>query len=67
MLLPVFSPIVFLGFMDAGKFDSSQHQTFFVLLMLSFQNGFFWQTILKGELRVTQNADQKRKSKKADE
>jgi hypothetical protein len=51
------SPIVFLGFLNAGKFDGSQ-QTFLVLLMLSFQNGFFWQTILKGELRSTPNEAQ---------
>jgi hypothetical protein len=44
------SPIVFLGFLNAGNFNLSQ-QTFLVLLMLAFQNGFFWQTILKkGEL-----------------
>ena len=51
------SPIVFLGFLNAGKFDGSA-QTFLVLLMLSFQNGFFWQTILKGELRVAPTQDQ---------
>jgi len=44
------SPIVFLGFLNAGEFDGSA-QTFLVLLMLSFQNGFFWQTILKSDLR----------------
>jgi hypothetical protein len=40
------SPIVFLGFLNAGQFEGGE-QTFLVLLMLSFQNGFFWQTILK--------------------
>lgn len=40
------SPIVFLGFLTAGQFGSSK-QTFLVLSLLAFQNGFFWQTILK--------------------
>jgi hypothetical protein len=44
------SPIVFLGFLNAGEFEGNQ-QTFLVLLMLSFQNGFFWQTVLKSDVR----------------
>jgi hypothetical protein len=40
------SPIVFLGFLTAGQFGSSK-QTFLVLSLLAFQNGFFWQTVLK--------------------
>jgi hypothetical protein len=40
------SPIVFLGFLTAGQFPSGK-QTFVVLWLLAFQNGFFWQTVLK--------------------
>jgi hypothetical protein len=40
------SPIVFLGFLSAGEFSTSR-QTFIVLCLLAFQNGFFWQTVLK--------------------
>ncbi len=40
------SPIVFLGFLTAGQFGSSK-QTFLLLSLLAFQNGFFWQTVLK--------------------
>jgi hypothetical protein len=40
------SPIVFLGFLNAGQFSTSR-QTFIVLCLLAFQNGFFWQTVLK--------------------
>jgi hypothetical protein len=40
------SPIVFLGFLNAGEFSTST-QTFVVLWLLAFQNGFFWQTVLK--------------------
>jgi len=40
------SPIVFLGFLNAGNFEGSK-QTFLVLLLLAFQNGFFWQTVLR--------------------
>lgn len=40
------SPIVFLGLLSAGQF-SGEKQTFVVLALLAFQNGFFWQTILK--------------------
>ena len=40
------SPIVFLGFLNAGEFSTSR-QTFIVLCLLAFQNGFFWQTVLK--------------------
>lgn len=40
------SPIVFLGFLSAGQFSTS-NQTFLVLCLLAFQNGFFWQTVLK--------------------
>lgn len=49
------SPIVFLGFLNAGKFEGNE-QTFLVLLMLSFQNGFFWQTILKSDRRTAKEA-----------
>ena len=44
------SPIVFLGFLTAGQFSTSK-QTFIVLWLLAFQNGFFWQTVLKKEVR----------------
>ena len=40
------SPIVFLGFLQAGEFGAST-QAFLVLWLLAFQNGFFWQTVLK--------------------
>ncbi|HZF26382.1 MAG TPA: hypothetical protein VEZ88_08980 [Steroidobacteraceae bacterium] len=40
------SPIVFLGFLNAGEFSGAR-QTFLVLALLAFQNGFFWQTVLK--------------------
>jgi hypothetical protein len=39
-------PIVFLGFLNAGQFSVTT-QTYLVLLLLAFQNGFFWQTVLK--------------------
>jgi hypothetical protein len=42
----VVSPIVFLGFLNAGQFEATA-ATFFVLLLVAFQNGFFWQTLLK--------------------
>jgi hypothetical protein len=42
------SPIVFLGLLSAGQF-SGNTQTFVVLALLAFQNGFFWQTVLKRE------------------
>lgn len=42
----VISPVVFLGFITAGQFNSSS-QTFLVLALFAFQNGFFWQTVLK--------------------
>ena len=41
------SPIVFLGLMSAGQFSGKQQ--FVVLVLLAFQNGFFWQTVLKRE------------------
>jgi hypothetical protein len=47
------SPIVFLGFLSAGQFSTST-QTFVVLCLLAFQNGFFWQTVLKRNVRDTQ-------------
>jgi hypothetical protein len=47
------SPIVFLGFLSAGQFSTST-QTFVVLFLLSFQNGFFWQTVLKRNMGGTQ-------------
>jgi hypothetical protein len=40
------SPIVFLGFLNAGQFSVST-QAYLVLMLLAFQNGFFWQTVLK--------------------
>jgi len=40
------SPIVFLGFLNVGQF-SVETQAYLVLLLLAFQNGFFWQTVLK--------------------
>lgn len=49
------SPIVFLGFLTAGQFSTSK-QTFIVLLLLAFQNGFFWQTVLKKESRAQPSA-----------
>ena len=47
------SPIVFLGFLSAGQFSAST-QTFVVLCLLAFQNGFFWQTVLKRNVRDIQ-------------
>ncbi len=47
------SPIVFLGFLSAGQFSAST-QTFVVLCLLAFQNGFFWQTVLKRSVPGTQ-------------
>jgi hypothetical protein len=40
------SPIVFLGLLSAGQFTGPTQQ-FVVLALLAFQNGFFWQTVLK--------------------
>ena len=40
------SPIVFLGFLNAGQFSVTT-QAYLVLMLLAFQNGFFWQTVLK--------------------
>ena len=48
------SPIVFLGFLSAGQFSTST-QTFIVLCLLAFQNGFFWQTVLKRNVRGTES------------
>ena len=48
------SPIVFLGFLSAGQFSTST-QTFVVLCLLAFQNGFFWQTVLKRNVRGTES------------
>jgi hypothetical protein len=48
------SPIVFLGFLTAGQFSTST-QTFVVLCLLAFQNGFFWQTVLKRNVRGTES------------
>jgi hypothetical protein len=50
------SPIVFLGFLSAGQFSTSP-QTFMVLWLLAFQNGFFWQTVLKRNVRGNAAAD----------
>lgn len=50
------SPIVFLGFLNAGQFSTTR-QTFIILCLLAFQNGFFWQTVLKKDSpRVAPNA-----------
>ena len=46
MIAVLVSPIVFLGFLNAGQF-SVNTQTYLVLLLLAFQNGFFWQTVLR--------------------
>jgi hypothetical protein len=46
------SPIVFLGFLNAGQFSAST-QAFVVLSLMAFQNGFFWQTVLKREEQNT--------------
>jgi hypothetical protein len=40
------SPIVFLGFLNGGQFPTEQ-KPFMVLCLMAFQNGFFWQTVLK--------------------
>lgn len=53
------SPIVFLGFLNVGQFSASP-QTFIVLWLLAFQNGFFWQTVLK---RNVQKNNQENPSK----
>lgn len=46
------SPIVFLSFLSTGQFPAAK-QTFLILALLAFQNGFFWQTVLKkGEKTV---------------
>jgi len=44
------SPMVFLGFLNAGNFSTAT-QTTFVLLLMAFQNGFFWQAVLKRDVR----------------
>jgi len=46
MIAILVSPIVFLGFLNAGQFSVST-QAYVVLMLLAFQNGFFWQTVLK--------------------
>jgi hypothetical protein len=40
------SPIVFLGFATGGDFSFTTGLGLFVYLCMSFQNGFFWQTVL---------------------
>jgi hypothetical protein len=59
------SPIVFLGFLNAGNFQSSR-QTFIVLWLLAFQNGFFWQTVLKKDAapRLTPNPPEDKATKR---
>ncbi len=47
------SPMVFLGFLNAGNFSVTT-QTTLVLWLLAFQNGFFWQTVLKRDVGSTQ-------------
>ena len=42
----IVSPIVFLGFATGGNFQLTSGLSLFVFLCMSFQNGFFWQTIL---------------------
>jgi hypothetical protein len=47
MLTPLFvSPIVFLGFMQTAKVIVTDLQGYIVLLLLAFQSGFFWQTVI---------------------
>lgn len=46
------SPIVFLGFLTGGQFSTTT-QTFLVLCLMAFQNGFFWQTVLKRNVPST--------------
>jgi hypothetical protein len=52
------SPIVFLGFLTAGQFSTST-QTFLVLSLLAFQNGFFWQTVLKRDAGSKSSSDRR--------
>jgi len=47
MLTPLFvSPIVFLGFMQTAKVMVTDLQGYLILLLLAFQSGFFWQTVM---------------------
>ncbi len=39
------SPIVFLSFMQTADFQIDAQRKFIILLLLAFQNGFFWQTV----------------------
>lgn len=52
----VISPMVFLAFMQTADFVSYGDGTknFIVLLLLSFQNGFFWQTVLSARVKQPQ-------------
>ena len=40
------SPIVFLTFMQTAEFTGTGIEGFIVISLFSFQNGFFWQTVL---------------------
>lgn len=47
MIAPlVISPMVFLTFMQSADFASEGFKEFIILILMSFQNGFFWQTVL---------------------
>lgn len=46
MVLPLLiSPIVFLGFMQTADLTLIGMKSFIVINLMSFQNGFFWQTV----------------------
>lgn len=45
-IIPFFiSPMVFLSFMETAKLEFQGQRGFIILLLLAFQNGFFWQTV----------------------
>lgn len=49
-LLPLLvSPMVFLGFMQSAQLAVETVSGFVLLLLLAFQNGFFWQTIINAK------------------
>jgi len=41
----VFSPIVYLSLVKVADFNITSNREFLVLMLLAFQNGFFWQSI----------------------
>lgn len=43
----VVSPIVFLMLIQSAEFGMKGQKSFIILLLFAFQNGFFWQTIVK--------------------